>query len=319
MLNTESHPLFLLYKSDKLAMLWDNLSINNYINHMRAHITTLNRFLLPLLLLSGCSSSLQELKSVSPAPDGFSNSLASEYLAYAESEAEQGRTSSSEHFASKGLRAAKGEQVELDSVDSRTEGYKWLSDYRADLINALNDNVKYAEPQKAARAQVLFDCWNEQEKEGLTVTAAAPAIVSCKQELDQVYDEISQLSDSFHYGDDSKKAIRFVEGSAALDEEERGKIKKIAAHVRKFDDYKIELKTYHAGSDRHLPQRRLTAVSDELIKDGVPKAKILLTKVGKENADDAVHLSTDKEQSNHDVVYILVTYKHNLPIDHHDE
>lgn len=285
---------------------------------MRAHIITLNRFLLPLLLLSGCNSSLQELKTVAPAPDGFSSSLASEYLAYAESESEQGRSSSSEHFAAKGLRASKGEQVGLDSVDEKIPGSKWLSDYRAALINALNDDVKNAEPRKAARAQILFDCWNEQEKDGLTVTEAAPAIVSCKQELDLVYDEISQLADNFRYGDDSKKTIRFIDGSAALDAEEQGKIKKIAEHVGKDEDYKIELKTYRSDYGHHLPQRRLAAVSDELIKNGVPKAKILLTKVDKESADGAVHLSADKEQVDHEVVYILVTYKHNISAQHND-
>lgn len=286
---------------------------------MRPHSIALNRFLIPLLLLSGCNPSLQELKAISPSQHGFSSSLAAEYLAYAESEAEQGRTSSSEHFASKGLRAARGEVVELDSVNDRIEGSKLLSDFRIALTDILNDNVKKAEPKKAARAQILFDCWNEQEKEGLTVAAAAPAIASCQQEFGLVYDEVAELADSFLYGDDSKNSIRFFEGSAELDAAEKEAIRKIASHVTRYEDYKLQLKTYLVDSQRRLPRRRLIAVRDELVKNGVPRPRIFLAKMEKEDSDGAVHLSADKEQKNRDVVYVLVTYKHNLLVELSDE
>lgn len=286
---------------------------------MRAHIITLNRLLLPLLLLSGCNQSLQELKAISPAPNDFSSSLAAEYLAYAESEAEQGHASSSEHFAAKGLRAAKGEAVELDNVNERVEGARLLSDFRIALTDILNDNVKKAAPQKAARAQILFDCWNEQEKTGLTVAAAAPAIASCQQEFGQVYDEISAVADSFLYGDDSKSRIRFFEGSAELDAVEQETIRKIASHVTRFQDYKLQLKTYFVDSQHRLPRKRLIAVRDELIKNGVPKSRIFLAEMDKEDSDGIVRLSADKEQKNRDVVYVLVTYKHNLLVELTDE
>ncbi|MEK6746359.1 MAG: hypothetical protein AABY33_04955 [Pseudomonadota bacterium] len=286
---------------------------------MRSHIFTHGCFLIPLLLLSGCNPSLQELKSISPAPDGFSGSLASEYLAYAESEAEQGRKSSSEHFAAKGLRATRGEEVNLDSVDEKTVGSESLSDYRAALMDVLNDKVKNAEPQKAARAQVLFDCWNEQEKEGLTVTAASPAIASCKQEFDLVYDEIREISDGFLYGDDSKNTIRFFEGDAQLGYEEKELIKKIASHAAKYQDYKLQLKTYRVDSGSGLSDQRLVVVRDELINNGVPKARIFLSKMNKEASDSAVRLSNDKEQKNRDVVYVFVTYKHNLLVELADD
>lgn len=286
---------------------------------MRPQIIKLNRFLLPLLLLSGCNQSLQELKAISPATDGFSNSLAAEYLAYAESEAEQGHTSSSEYFAAKGLRAAKGELVELDNINEQVEGARLLSDFRIALTDILNDNVKKAAPQKAARAQVLFDCWNEQEKAGLTVAAAAPSIASCQQEFGQVYDEISAVADSFLYGDDSKSRIRFFEGGAELDAVEKETIRKISSHVIKYQDYKLQLKTYFIDSERRLPRKRLIAVRDELVKNGVPKSKIFLAKMDKEDSDGVVHLSADKEQKNRDVVYVLVTYKHNLLVELTDE
>ena len=57
-----------------------------------------------LLILSGCTGNLAELHALAPASNDFPSALAAEYLAYGESEKEQGRPIIADKFAEKGLK-----------------------------------------------------------------------------------------------------------------------------------------------------------------------------------------------------------------------
>lgn len=280
---------------------------------MRSHILTLSRFLTPLLLLAGCTSNLQELKTISPVADNFSSSLAAEYLAYAESEAEQGRTSSSEHFASKGLRVSKGESVEPDAVNTKGKNYEDISAARLALIDVLNDDVKRVAPQKAARAQILFDCWNEQESNKSLVKGA-----SCAAEFNSQYDELQLVADNLIHGADSKNTLQFYEGSAELDADAKYVIVKMTVHLVGHDDYMLGLKAYYNVKDKknrkgRLAYKRLYAVRNELLKAGVTKDKIFFIKPDStESSDGAVYLSNDEDKRNSNIIDIIVTSKHHL-------
>lgn len=271
---------------------------------MRSQIITLSRFFIPLLLLAGCTSSLQELKTISPVAEDFSGSLAAEYLAYSESEAEQGHSSASEYFASKGLRASKGEAVEPDAVKVKEGESTDISTARAALMEVLSEGVKKAAPQKAARAQMLFDCWNEQESDKLAAGAA------CDEEFSSTYEELRSISDNLLYGADRKNTIRFFEGSAELDDEEQNIIKEIVSHIAKHKDYKLQLKTYNDADKAELSAKRLVAVRDALRKYGIPKGKISFAKLkSNKKSGMAVYLSNDEAQQNMDIVEIIVTSK----------
>src|SRR5271170_6806366 len=89
-----------------------------------------------ILLLSGCASPLAKLRELNPQTDDFAGSLASEYLAYADSEAEQGRKLVAEHYAGKGLKAMKGEAVDPEPIDASLAPYdqEQLTAARAQLM-----------------------------------------------------------------------------------------------------------------------------------------------------------------------------------------
>ncbi len=251
----------------------------------------------PLLLLSACTSSLQELKELEPKASDFSSSLAAEYLAYSESESEQGRTESAEHFAAKGVKAAKGEVVAPDIADNRE-----LAKQRVEFIKLVNDDMKHVAPQKAARAQMLFDCWNEQDNMKLVKDA------SCSEEFRQSFDELVDVAGNLLHGEDSQKTIRFIEGSSQLDSEEMVVVKEIAAHVTGLKNYNLELRGCRdVNGSGALARKRVLAVRDALIGAGVPKAKIAFAKentVG--TSGSAVILSNDKELQNSDKVDVVI-------------
>lgn len=151
-----------------------------------------------LLLLSGCTGSLSELRSLAPAPDDFSSALAAEYLAYSEAELEQGRGQAADHFAAKGVEAAKTRIVPPDAAKGAE-----LEAARAALVVVLTDDVKHVAPQKAARAQLLFECWNAQEPKK---QPSRP--VSCADSFAVAMEELQAVADSLIHGKAKKHRKR---------------------------------------------------------------------------------------------------------------
>lgn len=268
--------------------------------------------IVPLFLLMGCSASLQELKTIAPVAGDFSSSLAAEYLAYSESEAEQGRDSSAEHFAAKGVNSTKGDDVALDEVSKKTKNYDSLLASRAALSDILSEDVKRIAPQKAARAQLLFDCWNEQENKNLST-----AHVSCAEEFTTIYDELQTIADDLIHGAYSKNSIEFYTGSADLDADAKYIIVKISRHLAKSNNYVLELDAHRNVKDSKsskglLAYKRLVAVRNAMVKAGVPSAKVFFTKPYKISSASVVHLSNDKIVENSNKIDIIITSSRHL-------
>lgn len=260
------------------------------------------------VLLAGCTASLQELQQISPMANDFSGSLAAEYLAYSQAELEQGQDYSSEYFAAKGLGAAKGEVVMPDDVREEGSDSSGLLAARQALVGVLNDDVKHVAPQKAARAQMLFDCWNAQ-----TASKRAGFAAGCAEEFGQVYDELQQISDNLTHGAIGRSTFDFYVGSAALDAEARYVIAKVAAHLKSVSDYAVELDAHHNVKDNksskgRLARARLTVVRDALIRAGVPKERVFFAKNrAASDTSKMVYLSSDKIVENRNKFDIIIT------------
>jgi OmpA-OmpF porin, OOP family len=118
--------------------------------------------LLSPLLMTGCITHLHRLESLDPAPRDFNATLAAEYLAFAQSENEMKHWWAADRFAKKGLNALEGSAVPPEKIDrwnvdaSAREG---LDEGRNLLVAVIDDDARHIVPQKAARAQALFDCW----------------------------------------------------------------------------------------------------------------------------------------------------------------
>ncbi len=109
-----------------------------------------------------------------PAPtagSAFTKALFSEYQAAAKYEAQvEYEWDDAAIFARKGLRAAAGEAVEPEQ-----SGQNWVvpaarakevADARARLVGYWGNGARERVPAAAAKAQVSFDCWVEEEAEG---------------------------------------------------------------------------------------------------------------------------------------------------------
>jgi outer membrane protein OmpA-like peptidoglycan-associated protein len=264
-----------------------------------------------LALLAGCSGSVQRLHELNPPANDFPSALASEYMAYADSEAEMGRSGAAAHYADKGLQALKGEAVQPEMADGslKPEQQAALAEARTQLVKFLEEDIKKVAPQKLARAQLLFDCWQHQLNKELNQEQAP-----CSDEYHSTMAELQEVYDALHFGKEARRTVTFAHKSAHLTTEALAVIREVAVKVKDLPHYRVELKVY-AGKklwQRHLTEARLNAVRHALVQAGVGERHI---RVRKEGGAKVVVLSRDGIPINTKIVTITVKthYQHKEP------
>lgn len=130
-----------------------------------------------LLLLSGCATrnhSHIEPTASEPAlrPQGekFDNYLSEGYLRMAKQAEFERDFSTVEQFRQRGLWAMQGRLVNPEEIGARqlpAFAVGELIDARRWLVQALQAGAPEAFPWEAARAQLMFDCWMEEQEENI--------------------------------------------------------------------------------------------------------------------------------------------------------
>ena len=253
-----------------------------------------------LTTLSACASNLQQLELAAPESNNFSSALAAEYQAYASSENEQGRSGSSEYFASKGVQALYGGDVPLEMVPSSLpdSAQRQMQATREMLATLLVDDVKRVVPQPAARAQLLFDCWAR------TYTRSAKEAGVCADELEPMIDTLQSVAVTVNQGLESEYDVVFASGSSALSSDIKTQVKTIGELVRANTAYTIEIQGQHGTrAGKKLFNRRFIALRAALVAQGVLESRIEQEDV---HGSKAVYLSSDKKMKDSNQIQITV-------------
>lgn len=141
--------------------------------------------------LSACySSNVDRLEATPATGSDLSRSFSEEYRQLARYERDQMYDwRDVTHYSDKGLRAAGGEEVMPNEVESR----RLAADKRDEILAARRDLVRMIgagaaadEPRLAGRAQARLDCWMEQQEEGRQATH----IAKCR---DEFYTTVTEL------------------------------------------------------------------------------------------------------------------------------
>lgn len=113
--------------------------------------------------LTGCfRADLNAIERMNPVGPRVNAVLQSQYLVLANSAAARGNHLNTNLYASKARLAARGEAVRPELPGARDIPSDKLDDLnvgRSKLIVALAETQRIKSPQKAARAQTMFDCW----------------------------------------------------------------------------------------------------------------------------------------------------------------
>jgi outer membrane protein OmpA-like peptidoglycan-associated protein len=248
------------------------------------------------VLLGGCSGSLEKLQALTLETNDFDASLANEYQGYSESEAEQGHLLTAEYFAAKGLKAAHRETVLPDQPEG---DQTMLITYRKQLLSTLTQDVKDVVPQKAARSQLLYDCWLTQEK---AHSEQAP----CQEEFLSSMNELQEVADEFIFEQELSHRLLFAPESAALDERAQAQLHAIAGYLKQVQDY-VLLLTDHAPHkpDAHaLAGKRVQAIRELFVASGIRADRIKYA-----NRDNAKEVLLSSNTLEHNAIDIEVRTK----------
>ncbi len=261
-------------------------------------------FMAGLVLLSGCAGgAIDQLKNTDLKEETFPNAMASEYLAYSESEKELGHPIHADYFANKGLKAASGAVVEPETVSAGLPIVvaEQLASSRMYLFTLLTDEMKRIAPQDAARAQLLFDCWvHQQEKH------SADEGVPCAQEFESAMAELEQVAESFAYTREMDELLKFRGKETTLSEENLQKLDEISYEVSALLTYEVEIHSmpYARSNNYHkIAVSRAENVKAELVDRGVPDEYIEIMDT---STSKTVYLSNDEEKQPRNTVKIVI-------------
>jgi OOP family OmpA-OmpF porin len=231
---------------------------------------------------------LDQLRRAVPAQAStFPAALSGEYLQLGDYETQWGDWSNADHFARKGLVAARGtapapDDLSLRPIPSAKQGE--LSAARQRLLTALDGGGRDKAPALAARAQSRYDCWLEQQAENWQVDD----IATCRGQFLAAMNELeSALRPAQPAAAPGAREYRvyFDWDRANLTAEAQQIIRQVSQAVAGGGTARIELvgKADRSGPNRYnqgLSDRRARAVSDALAQAGVARDRISSRGVG---------------------------------------
>lgn len=253
------------------------------------------------VFLTSCATKLETLRNTRPMGTAYQVSLAQDYLAFAESEADQYDWFDSRYFAKKGLLAAWGNDVSIENPDNwsipaieRTV----LEQARGYLMQVLTAKNKADYPAKTAKAHFLYDCWLEQLEENWQFDH----IAACREEFYAALDELFELSmqhmplphkAAIMAPEDAKQmvpeprdyVIYFGLNKTGLDAKAEMLVQKVVDAIGDYPNYDISLNGYTDASGKveynmNLSKKRASAVKEALVNAGLDAEKITIFAFG---------------------------------------
>lgn len=241
-----------------------------------------------LALGASACSDVEALRRRAAAQTGFSGALAKEYLAYAESEREQGHWRSAERLAAKGLEASAGRVPALEVPPRPSmsgEDWRVLTDARQRLGDRLTGEAMQKMPDGMARAQLLYECWLAQTVEHWQPAAEAPCGGEFEAAMGVIERETLPGNDVSGIKRVAHMVLPFAAGQSQLSNAAIRRLGVFSAKAQKLVDYRLYVTGYAdaAGAEdasRALARARAGQARDSLLALGIKQDKIIMRSGG---------------------------------------
>lgn len=232
------------------------------------------------VVMAGCAGmEVPRTRGLATTGTDFTKQLYQQYLALAEEEYGEYDMENSDVFAVKAQRAAKGEVVLADEVSARNvpaNAVAELTSGRQRLMTALNGGGREHAAMDAARAQVMWDCWIEEQEENTQPTDIARCRTEFLVAMVKVEGAIRPAAAAAPAPAPVPRSflVLFANNSSALDAAAEQVIQQAAAAVRTMSATTVRIVGHtdtsgQAQANFRLSERRAQAVSQALTRAGV--------------------------------------------------
>lgn len=119
-------------------------------------------------MLSACSGTLIQAERAAPPADPFARALHAGYAGLAREELNESDFADADAFAARAVAASAGNPPPPENFGARklpAEKLPALAAARDRLVTALERGAARSAPDRAARAQLAFDCWMQEQEE----------------------------------------------------------------------------------------------------------------------------------------------------------
>lgn len=246
------------------------------------------------LSAAACASSpLHQARKLDVRGSIFDKALHANYVALSASEWRQGDHKDSDAYAARAIAAGSAMPSEPEPLESGklpADKLAELAEARERLLAAFANGARERSPVQAARAQVMFECWMQEQEEN----GQPQDLVDCRQGFVTAMDEIAppdatvgaeELTVDLWSNAVHVEGINFDSDSAKLREDALPALRNLLSVLHGNPDLtlRIEGHTDSAGPESYnlrLSQRRAQAVVDWLIENGIDAARLQARGIG---------------------------------------
>ncbi len=247
------------------------------------------------LVLSGCAGmELEKAQNLTPEGSAFNMNLYQGYVDLAASEYAEADYADSDVFAGRAIGAGSGQLVRPEQIDRRAlpdDKVGELMAARRRLALALSAGAAERKPAEAARAQVMFDCWMQEQEENFQPEDIARCRGALMAALDAL--EVQPVAKAEPAPAPAPMPIPgpyvvfFDFDKAELTDQAKVILANVArdAGTAKITRIFTSGHTDRAGADTYnaaLAKMRVETVAKYLIASGIDKGKILTVDYGEE-------------------------------------
>ena len=244
-------------------------------------------------LLAACSTVDPSMAPTSS--NAFNAALGSGYAELASNEQSEYDWRDSRHFAQKAVAAGSDAEVEPDTFDYRNipaANQDELGAARVRLLSAYGQGAQDAAPVEVATAQIMFDCWMQEQEEN----HQPEDIARCRAGYEDAMSEVDGILLA-SAGGVGPYNVFFDFDDASLTADAGALLATILSDIGKNPDAKVSISghTDTVGSQDYnfaLSQERADAVAAYLAANGVPADAITKAAVGQSDllvpTDDGV-------------------------------
>jgi len=278
-------------------------------------------------MVAGCSGfELGKAERMAASGSTFDKGLYDGYLKLSKNEFTEGDYKDSDHFARSAMAASDGNASGPQEIGSRKLPAGRVDDLtgaRTRLVAALDSQAAQDLPDQAANAQVMFDCWMQEQEENFQ----PKDIEACRGAFDAAMNELDARNLALAEAEKAKMAkvapapaavmakeeMRFVvyfdTNKASIGEAASAVLAEAEAAAKKLGASSVLVlgNTDTVGKDDYnvgLSERRADAVAKELITKGIAGAAIKLEARGA--SDLAVPTAAQVDEPKNRRVEIIV-------------